>query len=145
MYNIYSNYKQSSVQTADRGQLVILIYDHCIKWCGAAKEAIDNGEYSKKALAHHKVQAGLNELVCSLDMDKGGEVATNLKRLYDFYGAHLNEGLLQNKGENYADVQNMMSTLREGWVSALAEARKNRGFAQHLSAGTPQSYVSMVG
>jgi len=85
-------YRQASVETADRGQLIIMIYDHCIKWCGIAREALEAGQIARKAEACHKVEAGLSELLTALDMEKGGEIAKNLWRLYDFYSYHIHEG-----------------------------------------------------
>jgi flagellar protein FliS len=122
-----------------------MIYDHCIKWCGTAKEALEAGRLAHKAEACHKVQAGLTELMSSLDMEKGGDVAKNLWRLYDFYSNHIHEGNVNNISKNFTDVQNMMGQLRESWQKALSEVRQNRSVATNLSAGTPRSYVSMVG
>jgi flagellar protein FliS len=138
-------YRQTSVETADRGQLVIMIYDHCIKWCGIAKEALEAGQLARKAEACHKVEAGISELMASLDMKKGGEVAKNLWRLYDFYSFHIHEGNMKNIPKNFMEVQEMMGQLRESWQRALAEVRQDRVLANNLAAGTPRSYVSMVG
>ncbi|MDR2581313.1 MAG: flagellar export chaperone FliS [Fibromonadaceae bacterium] len=138
-------YRQTSVETADRGQLVIMIYDHCIKWCGIAKEALDTGLIARKAEACHKVQAGLTELMSSLDVQKGGDVAKNLWRLYDFYSHHIHEGNTKNIGKNFSEVQDMMSQLRESWQKALGEVRQDRSVAGNLSTGAARSYVSMVG
>jgi flagellar protein FliS len=141
----FNQYRQTSVETADRGQLIIMIYDHCIKWCGIAKEALDAGQFARKAEACHKVEAGINELMTSLDVKKGGDVAKNLWRLYDFYSYHIHEGNTKNIGKNFTEVQEMMSQLRESWQKALAEVRQDRTLANNLAAGTPRSYVSMVG
>jgi flagellar protein FliS len=138
-------YRQTSVETADRGQLIIMVYDHCIKWCGIAREALENGHLARKAEAYHKVAAGLNELMASLDMEKGGEVAKNLWKLYDFYNFHLYEGNKNNIAKNFVEVQEMMGQLREAWQNALGQVRQDRTFANNLAAGTPRSYVSMVG
>ncbi len=138
-------YRQASVETADRGQLIIMIYDHCIKWCGIAKEALEAGRFARKAEACHKVEAGINELMASLDMQKGGDVAKNLWRLYDFYSFHIHEGNMKNIAKNFTDVQEMMGQLRESWQKALGDMRQNREFASKLATGTPRSYVSMVG
>jgi len=138
-------YRQSSVETADRGQLIIMIYDHCIKWCGIAKEALEAGRHARKAEAAQKVQAGISELMTSLDMKKGGEIAKNLWRLYDFYSYHIYQGSYKNIAKNFSDVQEMMSQLKESWQHALSEVRQDRALANNLSAGTPRSYVSMVG
>jgi len=138
-------YRQASVETADRGQLIIMIYDHCIKWCGIAKEALEAGQLARKAEACHKVEAGLSELLTALDMEKGGEVAKNLWRLYDFYSHHIHEGNMKNIAKNFTEVADMMGQLRESWQKALGQVRQDRTLANNLAAGTPRSYVSMVG
>jgi len=138
-------YRKASVETADRGQLIIMIYDHCIKWCGIAKEALEAGELARKAEASHKVEAGLSELMTSLDMEKGGDIAKNLWRLYDFYSHHIHEGNSKNIAENFTHVSEMMGQLREAWQSALAQVRQDKTLSNKLAAGTPRSYVSMVG
>lgn len=140
-----NQYKQTSVETSDRGRLVVLIYDHCIKWCGIAREAILAGNTSRKTLAVRKVQDGITELVCSLDMEKGGEIALNLRSLYDFYNRHLAEGSLQNSEQHVADVQSMMGSLRDAWQQAVLNLRQSRELAGQLSMGAQKSYVSMVG
>ncbi len=138
-------YRQASVETADRGQLIIMIYDHCIKWCGIAKEALDGGHFARKAEACHKVQAGINELIASLDMQKGGEIAKNLWRLYDFYSHHVHEGNVKNLSKNFTEVQEMMGQLRESWQKALGEVRQDKTLANKLTPNASRSYVSMVG
>jgi len=138
-------YRKAAVETADRGQLIILIYDHCIKWCGIAKEALEAGELARKAEACHKVEAGLGELMTSLDMEKGGDIAKNLWKLYDFYSFHIHEGNTKNIAENFTHVSEMMGQLREAWQSALSQVRQDRTLSNSLAAGTPRSYVSMVG
>jgi len=138
-------YRQASVETADRGQLIIIIYDHCIKWCGIAKEALEAGQLARKAEACHKVEAGISELMTSLDMEKGGDVAKNLWRLYDFYSHHIHEGNTKNIAQNFTEVGDMMGQLREAWQKALAQVRQDRTLSNNLAAGTPRSYVSMVG
>ena len=138
-------YRQASVETADRGQLIIMIYDHCIKWCGIAKEALEAGQLARKAEACHKVEAGISELMASLDMQKGGDVAKNLWKLYDFYSYHIHEGNRKNIAKNFTEVGEMMGQLREAWQKALGQIRQDRTLSNNLAAGTPRSYVSMVG
>ncbi|MCL2284156.1 MAG: flagellar export chaperone FliS [Fibromonadales bacterium] len=141
----FGQYRQASIETADRGQLIIMIYDHCIKWCGIAKEALETGHFARKAEACHKVEAGISELMASLDMQKGGEVAKNLWKLYDFYSFHIHEGNIKNIAKNFTEVQDMMGQLRESWQKALGQIRQDRDFSSKLATGTPRSYVSMVG
>ncbi|MCL2206737.1 MAG: flagellar export chaperone FliS [Fibromonadales bacterium] len=141
----FGQYRQASVETSDRGQLIIMIYDHCIKWCGIAKEALEAGKFARKAEACHKIESGINELMASLDMEKGGEVAKNLWRLYDFYSFHIHEGNIKNIAKNFTEVQEMMGQLKDSWQKALGQVRQDRDFSSKLATGTPRSYVSMVG
>jgi len=39
----------------------------------------------------------------------------------------------------------MMGQLRESWQKALGQVRQDRALSNNLAAGTPRSYVSMVG
>lgn len=138
-------YKQTDVETADRGRLLLMVYDHCIKWCINAREAINRGQIAQRTQAIFKVQDGITELICSLDMEKGGEISKNLRRLYDFYNMHLTEANLKNKEQNVAEVQAMLESLREGWVGAINNLRKNRELASRLQPTQQKSYISMVG
>jgi flagellar protein FliS len=52
---------------------------------------------------------------------------------------------MKNISKNFTEVQEMMGQLREAWQKALGEVRQDRALANKLSAGTPRSYVSMVG
>ena len=39
MNNAHESYRNAAIQTADRGKLVVMVYDHCIHWCDRALEA----------------------------------------------------------------------------------------------------------
>lgn len=145
MYDRMDAYKQTDVSTADRGRLLLMVYDHCIKWCTVARQAIQKGDISQRTKAIFKIQDGITELICSLDMEKGGDIAKNLYRLYDFYNNHLTEANLRNKEQNVADVQGMLESLREAWVGAIANVRQNKELAARLQPSNQRSYISMVG
>ena len=137
----YANYKTSSIATADRGKLVIMIYDHCIKWIVKADEAMTAGNIEKTAKAVQKVQSGLTELMCALDMEKGGDIAKNLFRLYNFYSGHLTNAIKDRSGQFLQDVLAMLSVLREAWIIAIENVRKE----DHASlSGKPTAQLSLV-
>lgn len=136
------NYQHSEIETADRGKLLLMVYDHCIKWCHKAQEAIRTGDIEGRTKAIFKVQDGLTELICSLDFDKGGEVAENLHRLYDFYNRHLTEANIKNSDQNVREVREMLESLRSSWENAIQTVRAKDGM--NLSS-TQTSYVSLLG
>jgi flagellar secretion chaperone FliS len=137
-----NDYQRTEIETADRGKIILLIYDHCLKWCKVAKDAIRSNNIERRTTAIFKVQDGLTELQCALDFDKGGDIAKNLNRLYDFYSRHLSEANLRNKEKNVEDVERMMSGLRDAWKIAIENVRRTGTVNMRMGQ---KSYISMVG
>ena len=67
-----------------------------------------------------KAQEIITELMVSLDMSSGEEIAKNLLSLYVFFNKELmNANMTLNK-EKIQSVCKMMSELRDSWVQAEA-------------------------
>lgn len=140
-----NTYKKNDVGTADRGRLLLMIYDHCIKWGHKAVDAIEAGDIVEKNTALVKMQDGINELAYSLDMDKGGDIAKNLFNLYSFYNQHLIEANLKNSVANVKEVITMLQDLREAWSQAIVTVRQDKNMSGRLQQSGQKSYISMVG
>ncbi len=121
----HQSYKTANITTADRGKLVIMIYDHCIKWCKKAEEDLTSNNVEKMVKAVQRVQNGITELMCALDMEKGGDIARNLFRLYEFYSRHLTQAIRERSAKCLQDVQVMMTRLREAWLVAIENVRRD--------------------
>ena len=119
----HTSYQTASIATADRGKLVVMVYDHCINWCDRALEA-QGIEGRTKAV--QRVQAGLTELTCALDLERGGDIAKNLWRLYDFMGWALSESIKQRVDQGIVDVRRLLNELRSAWQVAVDEVRRNQ-------------------
>lgn len=124
MNNPLATYRTSAIQTADRGKLVVMVYDHCIQWCDRALEAGESVEARTKAIS--KVQDGITELTCALDMDKGGDIAKNLWRLYDYMNWTLQQSIVNRRQQNVEAVRGMLTDLRGAWVQAADEVRRTQ-------------------
>jgi len=137
----YHTYRQADVTTADQGKLILMVYDHCIKWVRKAEEELTVGKMERMARAIQRAQNGLTELMCTLNMEKGGEIARNLFRLYDFYSRHLTAAIRQQSHKHLQDVAGMMGRLREAWVVAIENVRRDH---QSLLATTVSAQLSLV-
>ena len=137
----HQSYKNANVTTADRGKLVIMIYDHCIKWTKKAEEELTAANLEKMVRAVQRVQNGLTELMCALDMDRGGDIAKNLFRLYEFYSRHLTQAIKDRSSQCLREVSAMMSMLREAWLVAIENVRREDHAAL---AGSNTSQLSLV-
>ncbi|HLP43257.1 MAG TPA: flagellar export chaperone FliS [Fibrobacteria bacterium] len=140
-YGAHKSYKSADIITADRGKLVIMIYDHCIKWLRRAEAELAEGHLEKMVKSVQKAQAGLTELMCALDMDRGGDIAKNLFNLYDFYSKHLTLAIKDRSPKCLADVAAMLGSLREAWVVAVENVRREDR-ASLAGSGAQLSLVS---
>jgi flagellar protein FliS len=137
----HQSYKNANVATADRGKLVIMIYDHCIKWTKKAEEELDSKNVELMVRAVQRVQNGLTELMCALDMERGGEISKNLFRLYEFYSRHLTQAIKDRSVQALRDVAGMMGMLREAWLVAIENVRREDHAAL---AAKPSAQLSLV-
>ncbi len=137
----HQSYKTANITTADRGKLVIMIYDHCIKWTKKAEEELTTANLEKMVRAVQRVQNGLTELMCALDMDRGGDIAKNLFRLYEFYSRHLTQAIKDRSSQCLREVSAMMSMLREAWLVAIENVRREDHGAL---SNRPSAQLSLV-
>ncbi|MFG1513596.1 flagellar export chaperone FliS, partial [Halobacteriovorax sp. ZH3_bin.1] len=77
-------YKQTSVKTASKEQILLMLYQAAIKNCKRSIEAIEKKDIAGKGQYIGKLQDIIIELNSSLDFEVGGDVAKELSSLYDF-------------------------------------------------------------
>ena len=131
-----NQYKQTSIKTANRGQILIMLYESAIRSLKKAMECMDRKDIPGKGAAILKVHDIVNELTNTLDFEIGGQVAKDLERLYMFMAEQLMKANLENRKEPLQQVQKLMETLLEGWRVAVEQV--NRGQASNNSPnGTP--------
>lgn len=121
---LQKQYAITQVGTADRLQLVVMLYEAAISFLQQAKEkmalkdAVGKGRYLGKAL---DVIAELN---ASLNFQEGGEIAANLFHLYNFMTAHLTRANLNWNVEAVDEVLAMLVQLKEAWEEVCRKARR---------------------
>lgn len=114
--NPYQQYQAVAVETASPLQLVVMLYDGAIRFCTQAEEAVrrQNREMARERI--DRVQAILAELMSTLNMEAGGEVAQNLYRVYEFSMYRLVQAQLHQNPDEIADVSRLLRELREAWA-----------------------------
>lgn len=122
-----NQYKQTSIKTANRGQILIMLYEAAIKNVKKASDCLDRKDLAGKGQAIVKAHDIINELTNTLDFEVGGQIAKDLERLYLFMTDQLIKANLQNTKEPLQQVQKLMETLLQGWRVAVDQV--NRGQA----------------
>lgn len=101
-------YSNIHITTVDRGRLLLMLYDGCIKFLKHAKAGAESKDIPKFCRFLSKAQAIISELMLTLDFEKGGEIAKDLDRLYDFLLFYLTEANIE---KNPAKVQRAIDIL----------------------------------
>ncbi|MCB9060415.1 MAG: flagellar export chaperone FliS [Halobacteriovoraceae bacterium] len=112
-------YKKTSIHTASKDQILLMLYQAAIKNCKKAMEAIDNHELAKKGEHIGKLQDIVMELSNSLDFEVGGEVSQELASLYDFILHASTQANIKIDKTPLIGCLNVLNTLYAAWVEAI--------------------------
>jgi flagellar protein FliS len=108
-------YKEHTVSTQSKGRLIVMLYEGAIRFMNLAIKEIETGNFAEKGKYINKAQDIIHELNAVLDMDAGGEIAVNLRRLYAFMSKHLTEANVKKDPRMIREVINLMEELNQGW------------------------------
>jgi len=134
--NASSTYKETRINTAGQGQLIVMLYDEAIKQLSTAIDLInknqtekDPGKIERIGKAVMKTEEIITELMVSLDFEQGGEISKNLFSLYTWFNRELLESNIAQDAGRIKEVQRMLSDLRNTWndISKIAADPPNRG------------------
>jgi flagellar protein FliS len=94
-----------------------MLYDGAVKFLKKMINDIDSEDYQSKSEHLARAQDIITELNSVLDMDAGGEIAQNLRKLYNFMKKHLNQANIENDTRKIQDVINLLEELNQSWKS----------------------------
>ena len=110
-----ATYKETSITTQSKGRLIVLLYEGAIKFMNLAIQEIEAGDYEAKGRYISRALDIMTELNVVLDMEAGGEIAVNLRKLYMFIIRHLTEANIKNDANMIREVTSLMRGLNESW------------------------------
>jgi flagellar secretion chaperone FliS len=113
--NPYNQYKQTEINTANQGKLIVMLYDGAIKFLKVALENMNVKTYDVVNTNIIKAQDIITELLLSLNMKDGGEISANLFNLYLYFKKKLLEANIQKSPDMIKEVIDHMNSLRDYW------------------------------
>lgn len=119
-----NEYRKTEVNTSDSVRIISLLYDGAINFIKIAKSRMGQGDIPGKGLYIGKATAIMGELSTSLNMD-AGEIAKNLRRLYDYVLDRLLYANLKNDLEAFDDAERILEVLRGAWKDIEREGSVN--------------------
>jgi flagellar secretion chaperone FliS len=111
----YDAYQKTTFDTSDNVRIVSLLFDGAINFLKLARGKMESRDIAGKGLYIGKATAIVGELTSSLNMEAGGEIARNLRRLYDFVLDRLLKANLRNDVVALDEAVKVLDTLRGGW------------------------------
>jgi flagellar secretion chaperone FliS len=121
MHNyVDSIYKKTDIITADRGKLLVLLYEGAVGHLRNAKESAERNDIQNKCDSLNRAMDIIQELNCSLKIDEGGVIARNLRELYWFMEKNLLKAKIEKRStKKIEEVITLLTDLCEAWRSIL--------------------------
>jgi flagellar protein FliS len=125
----WQSYRKVAIQTASPAHMVLMLYDGAISFMERAlmgfnhKDPLEfNQTINNNVL---RAQAIIHEMNARLDMERGGEISDNFRRLYNYFNLRLQQANLKKKKEPLEEVLGHVRGLRESWAEMLRRGQSN--------------------
>lgn len=121
--NPWKSYRQVATLTAPPGQIVLMLFDGALRSLERSLGGFATKDPAQaNMLIHNNLQRAqeiIRELNYALNMEQGGECATTLRRLYDYFEKRLLESNIRKRRDGIDEVIRHLSVLREAWATML--------------------------
>ncbi|MBT4790980.1 MAG: flagellar export chaperone FliS [Halobacteriovoraceae bacterium] len=119
-------YKKTSVHTASKEQILLMLYQAAIKNCKKGIEALNTKDVQRKGEFIGKLQDIVIELNNSLDFEVGGDVARELSSLYDYILYSSTQANIKLDVEPLEGCLKVLITLYDGWAQAIKSLKNEK-------------------
>ena len=113
--NGIQSYRKINITTADPGELVLMCYNAAIDQIKIAIKKYQDKDFEGKCKALQKAQDIIDELRCSLDFEKGGEIARNLESLYNYMARKLILSDINKNLNGLNEIIGILGELKSAW------------------------------
>jgi flagellar protein FliS len=124
MNQYVKQYQKSSIETASREQILIMLYDGAIQFLNKAKIAMENKEH--EAIHNNLIGAQniIQEFINSMDREVAPQLAENLISLYEYFLRRLIQANMKRQIEPIDEVLKYLKSLKATWEQAIILSQK---------------------
>ena len=115
MFNRSNPYQEIAVQTSSPKKLVVMLYEGAIRFLRQSITAIQSKDFDRKRQSVDRAVAVIQHLQGTLDMDRGGDVAGELDRLYTYITSKIVEGSGKLEVAPLEEAIKLLTVLLSGW------------------------------
>ena len=124
MANPYNKYKQTSVLSASREQILLMLYEGAIKFTKLAVKAAEEKKIADRGTNILRAFDIIVELHATLDHKVGGELALQLEQLYVFMMDQYTRANIKGEVEPLKSNVKILENLYSGWKEAIDKMKK---------------------
>lgn len=117
-------YQNNSVNTASKEKLLIMLLDGLVKFVKQGILSIEKGDIAQTNNNFKKAQGIILELQSTLDIKRGGEIASSLELLYDYIYRRLVEANVKKDKEIGNEVLDFCIEIRDTFNEAYNSMKK---------------------
>jgi flagellar protein FliS len=121
---------QGLVADASPTRLVQIVFEQILTQLSTVQGCMERieenlplSEVTQKLAAMRKALELIGQLNGTLDMERGGEIAQNLRALYEYMLVRLTIANAENDTRIVAEVSNLVREIKTGWDGIVTDAR----------------------
>ncbi len=120
----YQKYKTTSVQSASREKILLMLYEAAIRFTKLAIQAAEEKKIAERGTNIGRAYDIILELNNTLDHRVGGDISKNLEQLYMYVTDQYTQGNITGDAKYLRDALKILETLYDGWVKAVEQLKK---------------------
>jgi flagellar protein FliS len=121
--NPWKSYRQITTLTAPPGQIILMLYEGALRSLERAALGFTYKDPAEANMAIHnnleKAQQIIRELNRSLNLEVGGEFASTMRQLYNYFDRRIQESNLRKEPTGVKEVIRHLTELRDAWAAML--------------------------
>lgn len=124
MNNAYKKYKQTSVVSASREKILLMLYEGAIRFTKLAIKACEEKKIADKGYNIGRAYDIVMELNNTLDHKIGGKIASDLEQLYMFMMEQYTKANITGNPEPLRANLKVLENLYDGWTQAVDKIKR---------------------
>lgn len=117
-------YRDREIQTASPSRLVVLVFDCALSNLVRARRAVQTNAIEERVDAVGKAREAIMELLVTLNVEQGGDLARNLRSVYTFILTELSDVARRADGARLETIIKLVTELRGAFDTVAAESAR---------------------
>jgi len=120
-----NQYLETKIQTATPEALVGMLYEGAIRFLKQASSELSEQDWRSAHSSIVRAQNIVSELNVSLDMSKGGDIAGNLSKIYEYLNTRLIEANIKKEQSMINECVSILSDLSSAWSEVVKTSKSS--------------------